>query len=186
MPLVYLMPLGKVESAVLEAATRALEETFLLEVRLGEGIREIDYAYDAVRKQYHVSKLLGDLIRQPPPDAFRIQGIAEVDLFLPIFTFLFGEAQLNGVGSILSTFRLRSEFYGLPKNPGRLAERVGKEAIHELGHTFGLLHCIDPVCVMRSSTYVEDVDFKSAEFCMSCRTRLNEKLPRKKRVFPWG
>ena len=44
-----------------------------------------------------------------------------------------------------------------------------KEAIHELGHTHGLLHCADPTCVMRASTYVEEIDLKSAGFCLRCR-----------------
>lgn len=176
MSVVYLMPLGRVEPVALDIMDLAIEKHFGLRTKTGIGIRNIDYAFDQTRNQYHVSRLLTDLIRDPPPDALRVVGIAEVDLFLPIFTFLFGEAQLNGVGSILSTHRLHNSFYGLPHNPDLYAERLRKETVHELGHTFGLIHCIDPACVMRSSTYVEDVDQKTGDFCDHCRIQLSAKL----------
>jgi archaemetzincin len=176
MAFVYLVPLGEVTGHILQVIERAVQQTFPLPTRVHDGWPDIQYAFDNVRNQYHVSKLLGDIIKRPPADARKVIGVTQVDLFLPIFTFVFGEAQLNGVGAILSTFRLQSQFYGLPPNPLLLDERVRKEVIHELGHTFGLVHCQDPVCVMRSSTYVEDVDLKSDEFCLPCRRRVNEKL----------
>jgi archaemetzincin len=180
---VYLMPLGRVAPVILEIMSRAVVDAFGLGTRVGHGVPDISYAYDPTRNQYHVSKLLMEIIKDPPADAMRVVGIAEVDLFLPIFTFLFGEAQLGGKGAILSAHRLHNKFYGLKHDPQLFDERVRKEAIHEIGHTFGLIHCFDPVCVMRSSTYVEDVDYKSIEFCSSCQTRLNHSLPGKKGLF---
>ena len=70
---------------------------------------------------------------------------------------------------MVSTYRLRNDLYGLPADERLLAARLEKEAIHELGHTYGLVHCADPVCVMRASTYVEEIDLKTADFCESCR-----------------
>jgi len=49
-----------------------------------------------------------------------------------------------------------------------LHERLLKEALHELGHTFGLRHCVDYTCVMSSSNGVERIDLKRAEFCPNC------------------
>jgi archaemetzincin len=91
-----------------------------------------------------------------------------LDLFVPVLTFVFGQAQLKGPGALLSTFRLRNEFYGLPADPYLLLDRTIKEAVHELGHSFGLVHCHDPACVMSSSTYVEEVDLKSDWYCSEC------------------
>lgn len=84
-------------------------------------------------------------------------------------------AQLNGAGAILSTYRLKNERYGLPPDRILFAERLIKEGLHELGHTFGLVHCFNPHCVMNPSTYVEQIDAKSKELCRQCRTSIDEK-----------
>ncbi len=112
------------------------------------------------------------LISDTPPDTFRILGITELNLLIPIFTFLFGEAQLDGKGALVSTHRLHNQFYGIPENKDLLKNRLLKEAIHELGHTFGLIHCFTLKCVMKSSTYVEEIDQKSTDFCRLCEQRI--------------
>ena len=106
-------------------------------------------------------------------DASKLLAVTGLDLFIPVLTFVFGEARLNGRCAVVSSYRLDNKFYGLPENPALLRERLLKEAIHELGHTFGLLHCQNPDCVMKSSTYVEEIDFKSSGFCDRCL----EKMP---------
>jgi len=177
MPAIDLIPLGAVNAFVLETIVRATRDAFGLATRIAPPIADIECAYSESRNQYHVSKLL-NLVLNQPPGVFKVMGVAEVDIYLPIFTFLFGQAQLGGRGALVSTHRLHNRFYGLPEDPQLYAERIAKEAIHELGHTFGLLHCLDPACVMRSSTYVEDVDQKSLEFCLTCRRQLTEVLSR--------
>ena len=102
----------------------------------------------------------------------RILGVTGVDLYIPVLTFVFGQAQLAGPGAILSTYRLQNEFYGLPPNPDMLLDRVIKEATHELGHCFGLVHCPDFRCVMNASTYVEEVDLKGDWYCPECEARM--------------
>jgi len=94
--------------------------------------------------------------------------VTEVDLFIPILTFVFGEAQLGDTGALVSTHRLRPEFYGMPNDPELLRVRLLKEALHELGHTLGLQHCPDYLCVMSASHSVERIDLKRAGFCKAC------------------
>jgi archaemetzincin len=98
--------------------------------------------------------------------------VVEVDLFIPVLTFVFGEAQLNGPAAIVSTHRLSNQFYGLGRNPKLMLERLQKELVHELGHTFGLYHCHQFECVMRSSTYVEEIDMKLSRPCDACAEAL--------------
>ncbi len=128
--------------------------------------------FDPNRRQYNSSKILLQIIAAPPPGASRVLAVADVDLFIPILTFVFGEAQLDGIAAAVSLHRLNSKFYGLPENQTVLTERLVKESIHELGHTFGLLHCRQPGCVMVNSTYVEDIDQKSVDMCGRCREQL--------------
>jgi archaemetzincin len=99
----------------------------------------------------------------------RLLAVTSLDLFVPVLTFVFGEAQLGGSCAIVSVHRLREEVYGLPADPVLLQERLFKEAVHELGHTFGLRHCDDWRCVMTSSHSVEWLDVKSSELCANCR-----------------
>jgi archaemetzincin len=130
-------------------------------------------AYDPARGQHNSTTLLSALLGgagSPTPDKKIL--IVDVDLFIPVLTFVFGEAQFDGTAAIVSTHRLTSQFYGLPGSHELLLARIEKELIHELGHTFGLYHCHQFECVMRSSTYVEEIDIKKALPCRECASRL--------------
>jgi archaemetzincin len=94
--------------------------------------------------------------------------VTEIDLYIPVLTFVFGEAQLSDGGAVVSAHRLRQEFYGMPTDPELLHQRLLKEALHELGHTYGLRHCPDYNCVMSASNGVERIDLKRDEFCPAC------------------
>jgi predicted Zn-dependent protease len=102
----------------------------------------------------------------------RILGIVDVDLFAPSLNFVFGEADLLHGVAVISLFRLRPENYGLPASANLLQERALKEAIHELGHTYGLMHCNHYRCVMHFSNSLPDTDRKSHQFCRRCGSSL--------------
>ncbi len=127
------------------------------------------------RQQHHATLVLAALLRHRLDPEAKILGVVTVDLFIPVLTFVFGQAQLDGPSAVVSTYRLRSEFYGLPADEGLLVERAIKESVHELGHAFGLVHCRDYACVMRSSTAVDEVDIKGAAFCARCESLLEER-----------
>jgi archaemetzincin len=103
-------------------------------------------------------------------DSWRMLGISAVDLYIPILTFVFGEAQMGGPCAVISAHRLRQEFYGLTPDHELFRQRVIKEAVHELGHTVNLTHCEDYRCVMASSHAVEWIDLKDSKLCAACRT----------------
>lgn len=132
---------------------------------------ELNLFYSGDRKQYHSTLILSQVINQLPEDGGKIVGITNVDIYIPILTFLFGEAQLQGRGALVSTHRLHNEFYGLPRDDKLLYRRTLKEILHELGHTFGLVHCQNYACAMTFSSYVEGIDLKKAKFCQPCQAK---------------
>ena len=94
--------------------------------------------------------------------------MTERDLYIPILTFVFGEAQMGGPAAVVSYHRLMQEFYGLPANLDLLANRLLIESVHELGHTLHLMHCREYRCAMAASHAVEWIDIKDSGFCDEC------------------
>jgi archaemetzincin len=154
-----------------------LQKIFGLRVEHGPPGFDCEIAFDGSRGQYNSRILLASLLQDTPPDVSRVLGVAAVDLFIPVLTYVFGEAQLGGRAAIVSLHRLDDEMYGLPPNPKRLFQRLVTEAVHELGHTCNLVHCRHDRCVMASSTYAEDIDLKSDRFCATCLATVRAAVP---------
>ena len=158
---------------LLEYLAAALARTFRTPCRIRPETFDLSFALDEGRQQYYSTAIIQRLERKVDPDA-RVLGVTASDLYVPVLTFVFGEAQLDGNCAVVSTARLKEEFYGMPRRQDLLRKRLLKEAVHELGHTFGLRHCPDWRCVMTSSHAVERLDVKGAEFCRACRKPIFE------------
>ncbi len=176
--IVYVAPVGQVEAVVLAAVERSIGETLGFEMRRLRPLPEPAYAWDARRRQYLGSRVLRELDARRPTDAGRLLAVTELDLFIPMLTFIFGQAQLGGRLALVSLARLRQEFYGLPPDGELLRERALKESLHELGHTFGLLHCGEAACNMSLATGIRQLDAKGGGYCAGCAALLNEKIIR--------
>jgi len=131
---------------------------------------DLSQAYNSERKQYFSSKLLASLEKSERDE--RVVGIADADLYVPRLNFVFGEADILSGTAIVSLYRLRQEYYGLASDEALFLERATKEIVHELGHTFGLGHCLNNKCVMHFSNSLADTDLKEASFCSSCRPKI--------------
>jgi len=169
---ITILTFGRFEREFLEKISEVVMHEFNSTVTIKESHLDISEFFDPGRRQYNGDKLLKvvDTINGSG-DSKKI-GLFNVDLFIPILTYIFGQAQLNGKTAIASEYRLRNERYGMPADENLLIQRFTKEVIHELGHTFGLIHCHTPTCVMRSSTYVEDIDQKEVWLCEKCRKEM--------------
>lgn len=135
----------------------------------------VEFAFDAGRNQYGSIPVLEMLTRLCPADALKLLAVTGQDLFIPVLTFVFGHAQLGGRVALISLARLRQEFYGLPPNREVFLERAYKEALHETGHTFGLVHCAERSCAMSLATNVRQIDLKHAAFCSSCAAHVRRR-----------
>lgn len=169
MEVIHLWWIGEREprDGVLGHVRRHLERAFGRPVAIWPGAERPAGAFDARRKQWSSSRIL-DWLARAGPDG-RVLGVTDVDLFIPILTFVFGEAQLGGKAAVVSTARLAEP--GLPDERVVL-ERLAKESVHEVGHVFGLLHCDTLACVMGRSSSVRDVDRKHGDLCPTCRARV--------------
>ncbi len=174
MPYIYIVPIATPAAHWLAHLEKKVAHCFGLPVKRIDCNIDLEKTYDLDRGQYNSSQILLQLINSAPADTLKILGVTAVDLFIPILTYVFGEAQLGGIGALVSTHRLNNRLYGLPDNDHLLHERLNKEAIHELGHTFGLLHCSTPGCVLSPSTYVEDIDQKNNQVCHECRAQISD------------
>lgn len=155
-------------AAVLETLAEALPPVFQVSCQVRHQGLDAAAALDPNRGQYYSTEILKRLLPLAGPET-RVLGVTVLDLYVPVLTFVFGEAQLEGPCALVSLHRLRESFYGLPERRELTAERLQKEAVHELGHTYGLRHCPDWRCVMASSHGVELLDVKGADFCQRCR-----------------
>lgn len=165
---------GQFDKNLLQKIAGTVQTVFGLPVAVESGFTDLAKFYDPARRQYDGNRLIQFIHTEYARENRKTLGLFRVDLFIPILTYIIGQAIYKGNAGVVSLFRLKNELYGLKKDDNLLLERFIKEIIHELGHTFGLTHCISPTCVMRSSTYIEDVDQKDALFCIKCREKLAE------------
>ena len=174
---IYLLPLAGVERALVQELMPSLENVFQAEIALMNVSVDMETFFDKQRHQYNSTDILqyvkenftpSHLLSRQHLHAKKYLVITSEDLFIPILTYVFGEAELSGSVAVVSYYRLLNERYGLPPNRTLLSQRLQKEAVHELGHAYGLVHCHTPECVMHTSTYAGDIDLKSEMFCDDC------------------
>jgi len=169
---IILVQMSDFNPAVLEVLRGAVEAAFRRPVEIRQRIASLSYAYDAIREQYDSPRLLARLkhIKRQAED--KILGIVDVDLYSPGFDYIYGEADVAAGMATLSLRRLHPEFFGQAHDQALFEERAVKEALHELGHLFGLGHCRDKKCVMRFCPDPEDVDEKTRDICGRCALKL--------------
>ena len=166
---IRVVPIGAADPRLLRAVAEALARELDAACTIATHSMDPAFAYSPERNQYHSTALIE---RLAAIDAPLVLGVTDVDLYIPILTFVFGEAQLGGRVAVVSYHRLTQEFYGLPRDEKLFVERLIKEAVHEVGHTAGLTHCDDYDCVMAASHTVEWLDLKGRALCDSCRSTI--------------
>lgn len=171
-PNIILLSNGQFNKDHLNRIAQDITLEYIYPVIIKEIHINLDTYYNPARRQYDANQLLKEIDSIQIPGVIKKIGLFKVDLFIPILTFIFGQAVYRGNSGIVSNYRLRNEQYGMKPDEEIMFERLRKVVLHELGHTFGLVHCHHPACVMRSSTYVEDIDQKKHRLCDNCKTQM--------------
>jgi archaemetzincin len=154
MKLLQLLPVGRLEGGLVQELGSAMADLLNVPFQVLSPGLDPDFAFHGERQQYHSSEILQKINSQVDTGTWRTLGVTSVDLYIPILTFVFGEAQMGGPCAVVSTHRLL------------------KEAIHEIGHTLHLTHCDDYRCVMAPAHAVEWIDIKEVWLCSKCQSRV--------------
>ena len=171
---IIVSPIGDIPHWMSQTIARDVGKFFGFSARVEAVLDDILFAYDPERRQYHSTKILEALEKNAPDDCIKIIAVTNEDLFIPILTHVYGEAQLGGKACIVSIARLVTGPEVMVVIEG--GKRIVKEAIHELGHTFDLRHCEDQRCIMHYCRKLEDVDKKSSHFCRYCNIFLSDNI----------
>jgi archaemetzincin len=168
---ILLIAIGEVEAKIVEMLKYDLNKAFGKQVLVGKGMPRPDDAFNKKRNQYLSTAILKAMMQKKEYLTYeKTLGIIDLDLYVPKLNFVFGEASRRV--AIISLTRLRDQFYDLPEDHALFRRRVLTEAVHELGHTYGLVHCQNPHCVMFSSNSLTDTDTKGPNFCQRCKSKV--------------
>lgn len=171
---IVIAPIGEIPLWTSEIIAKKVENFFGFKAIITSVLDDISFAYNPDRNQYHSTQILEKLEQNAPKKAIKILGITKEDLFIPILTHVYGEAQLDGKACIISISRLVKGMGVDIINKG--STRIVKEAVHELGHCFNLRHCKDSMCLMHYCRKIDDVDKKISQFCRYCDILITDNI----------
>ena len=180
---ILISPIRIYNAELLKEISDAVHKSFGYTVSISNIIDDISFAYYPGRTQYNSTAIIEELSQLTPPEVLKVIAVTRVDLFIPIFTYVYGEAQLGGRACIVSTHRLGGS-PGILFESKNVRQRIAKEAVHELGHTFNIHHCEDPRCIMHFCRSLEDVDRKSERMCRYCQVLLEDEKKRLAKKIP--
>jgi archaemetzincin len=173
---VGVVPFGAVDGMVLKAVAANILGYLHVDTEIIAPMEYPEYAYDCHRLQYDAGIILKAFESVSFEGLAKVIGILDADLFVPILTYVFGEARQGGRCALVSLPRLRKNPDGTEALLPLFLERAAKVALHELGHLFNLIHCEDERCLMHFSGGVRDLDKAPPYFCRYCSIYLRDGL----------
>ena len=174
-PVIAIGPIGDVRSDDVALVVADVAKTFGADVVIAPSTALPARALDSTREQYLARTIVDDLARRKRPEWDRLLGVVAEDLYAPGLNFVFGEADVERGVAVFSVVRLRNGLTSFASE-AVFRRRVAIEAIHEIGHTYGLGHCEDPHCVMWFSNTLAETDRKGSAFCARHQAQLAKRL----------
>jgi predicted Zn-dependent protease len=163
--LIILRPIEEIPDFLIDMHRRQCNSDLLL-----------DWLLDTTTFKNEDDNQLANQKRNNNDNNVRLLVLCNFDAYSNGLNFVFGQAHMNGNVAAVYLPRLTQEFYGLEENENLFFQRVLKEAIHEIGHAFGLVHCPISRCVMHFSNSISDTDAKAKDFCQACKIKIDDRL----------
>ncbi len=180
---IYVQPIGATADAPIETLSRFTADYFQLPVKTlpsvpVDGLPVTRRLNDDV-EQLLAPELLTWLAKRLPEDAYCLIGVTMVDLYPdPEWNFVFGYASLSERVGVHSFARYDPSFYGRADSvsdgvrDALILDRGAKVMAHEIGHMFGMRHCVHYDCVMNGSNHLDEADGQPMHLCPLCLRKL--------------
>lgn len=162
------IPIGDIPDIAPKVIAAHISGYLKLHATLLQPLDNPSYALDKNRFQYNVGTILQNLESESFQEVEKVVGVLGVDLFVPVFTHVFGEARQGGNVALVSLFRLGQEPLQSNKVSAIVLERAAKVALHELCHLYDLTHCESRQCLMHFSGNLNDLDAIPLYLCRYC------------------
>ena len=164
---IYIQPFTDLPASYLTYISNEFQKTFkkvIINPRVNLPVR----SYYPARSRYRADSLLSFLGRQTNDGCHTI-GLTTKDISTTkgknIDWGVMGLGNCPGKACVASSFRLKAE------TPMKKMNKLYKVAIHELGHTEGLPHCLVQTCFMRDAEGQDNTDQETG-FCSACKHKL--------------
>jgi archaemetzincin len=172
---IVVVPLGEVDFMLVNRLATGIGPIFGRSVDILKGMKMPEEAYNVVRNQHYASVIMNKLERVKANAKELALGVCEEDIYLPDEPFVVGHSDIISGTAIVSLFRIRQEFYGLPEDESKVYIRLFKQAIYQLAQLFEMPSCRNPRCINYFSQNMIDIDNKGEKFCDICKRQLADK-----------
>ena len=177
--LIRIVPIGYISENLLQEICKELQASINVRCKILPKIKYIDSTFNALRRQYDAEKIINNIANTNEgkfiDKSMPTLAITENDIYYNGLNFVFSVEKPENLCSVISTARLKPEFYNHKPNNTVLIDRIVKVSIHEIGHHLGLNHCRHVFRIMSSSPSAKDIDNKRREFCKTCKIELTMK-----------
>lgn len=163
-----LVPIGPVLGLFLKELEAPIAQVLGVTAYVGKAVLgPLAFAFNKDRQQYHTTAIMRRLLTLKDMGTPLIIGVADVDLFVPDSSFVYGEADRESRVAVMSLWRLKSEGDAWKR-------RCFVEAVHQAGHLIGLSFCEDARCAMYLAATITDVERRQLHLCNNCRNELTK------------
>jgi archaemetzincin len=169
---IVVVPMGEVDFMLVNRLASTIGPIFNRSVDILKGMKMPEESYNVIRNQFYAQVILTKLERAKANSREKVIAVCEEDLYLPEEAYIMGSVDGVSGTALISLYRIRQEFYGLPEDEGKIFPRLYKEAVHRVAHLFDLTECRNPKCVNYFSQIMMDIDNKTDKFCDICNRHL--------------